>query len=277
METEVKAHYHSGGLIQRIKTALSRAGKDLSALTTRDLGAIDQLHTGGAKATAGLARKLDLAPDRVLLDAGCGLGGAARLLAETSGCRVTGIDLAEEFIHAARFLTDRTGLAPNVSFKQGSILDLPFEAGTFDAVLCQHVLMNIEDKDRAFTEINRVLKSGGLFVLHEITRGPGDRIQLPVPWAADPAISFLLPWPDMALRLKAAEFTRVHSEDRSEFGRQWWTKVSNAVNRQPFSTDTLGPGLVLGKNAAFFGPNMKANFDNNAIHLIEAVLKKTES
>jgi cyclopropane fatty-acyl-phospholipid synthase-like methyltransferase len=62
-----------------------------------------------------------------LLDVGCGLGGPARFLAATYGCHVTGIDLSQPFIEAARMLTERCGLADRASFLRGSEREL---AGT---------------------------------------------------------------------------------------------------------------------------------------------------
>ena len=44
-----------------------------------------------------------------VLDVGSGVGGPARFLAATYGCRVTGVDLSEPFVNAARYLTERTG------------------------------------------------------------------------------------------------------------------------------------------------------------------------
>ena len=44
-----------------------------------------------------------------VLDVGSGVGGPARFLAATCGCQVTGVDLSEPFVDAARYLTERTG------------------------------------------------------------------------------------------------------------------------------------------------------------------------
>ncbi|WP_457551811.1 methyltransferase domain-containing protein, partial [Desulfobacula sp.] len=127
MESEIKKHYNSNQLTQTIKTALIKAGKNLSALELKDLSPIDQLHTGGAVATIGLLKKTNLACHAKILDAGCGIGGSSRLLARQFDCKVMGIDLADKFIDAAIFLTQCTRLENRVTFQQGSVLDLPFE------------------------------------------------------------------------------------------------------------------------------------------------------
>ena len=65
-----------------------------------------------------------------MIDIGSGIGGPARYLAATYGCRVSGVDLTAEFVATAMDLTRRVGLADRVDFRQGSALDLPFEDGT---------------------------------------------------------------------------------------------------------------------------------------------------
>ena len=102
-----------------------------------------------------------------VLDVGSGVGGPARFLAATYGCRVTGIDLSEPFVEAARYLTQRTGQSERVLFEAASALDLPFDDGQFDVVLLQHVAMNISDGAR-LREIRRVLKPGGKFATFDV-------------------------------------------------------------------------------------------------------------
>jgi len=171
MESQVQAHYNSENLTENIKNALIMAGKDLSCLNPKEIGIIDQLHTGGARASIKLFKAAKLMPEELVLDAGCGIGGSSRLMADKFQCNVTGIDLAQKFIEAARFLTKATGFEERTAFKQGSILEMTFKDNTFDTVLCQHVLMNIEDKIKAIKEFYRVLKPGGKLILHEVTKG----------------------------------------------------------------------------------------------------------
>ena len=126
-----------------------------------------------------------------VLDVGSGIGGPARFLAATYGCQVTGVDLSEPFVDAARYLTERTGQSGQVSFQTASALELPFDDGRFDVVLLQHVAMNISDRARLYREIRRVLKSGGRFATFDVVLNSGEP-HYPVPWARTPATSFLL-------------------------------------------------------------------------------------
>ena len=272
MEPLVKQHYASPDLAQRIRAGILKMGKNPDDLATRDLAAVDQLHTGGAPATIGLTERAALPSGSIVLDAGCGIGGSSRLLAEHFGYRVEGIDLAGDFIDTAVLLTQWCGLDGGIRFRRGSVLDLPFEGGCFDAVLCQHILMNIEDKSGALAEFHRVLQPGGRLLLHEITRGEGPEPAMPVPWASDPAISVLTPWSDLDHRLSRAGFQPDHVSDETEHSAAWW-KMVNTVKRKK-GAGPLNPGLVFGEDADRFGPNMEKNFSSRSVCCIEAILTR---
>lgn len=275
MEEKVKEHYGSDDLVKKIEAALLKAGKDLSRLEIKELFPVDQLHTGGVKAGAELFHKSALKPGDHVLDAGCGIGGSSRLLAKEFNCRVTGLDLSDRFILCAEFLTSCTGLEDRIKFRQGSVIDLPFEDCIFDAVLCQHLLMNVENKTAAVKEFFRVLKPGGKLILHEITKGTGRDIRYPVPWASEAGISFLESWENLATILQKSDFKPYFIEDRSETALLWWKKAGKAREKQPaMPPNVLGPALVFGENARFFAKNMQHNFQNNSICLIEALFCK---
>ena len=188
MNDSVRDHYSPAGLTERLQAAL---GPQNQPLTTQQLAALDQFHTRGLAATADLAKLVAITSDMSVLDIGCGVGGPARFLAETYGCRVTGVDLSEPFVEAARYLTDRTGQSDRISFETANALNLPFEQNTFDVVLLQHVAMNIPDRPALYKEIRRVLTSNGRFATFDVVLNNGEP-HYPVPWARTPATSFLL-------------------------------------------------------------------------------------
>ena len=117
MTNRVAAHYcGEDDLAQVIAARLQNAGKDLDALTTADLATVDEFHIRGRKARLDLAERMNLRPDCEVLDIGSGLDGAARALAETYGCHVTGVDLTPAFCQAAETLSgwlDETGSGRN--------------------------------------------------------------------------------------------------------------------------------------------------------------------
>ena len=149
MADRVASHYGEHlELTGAIAEKLRSAGKNLNDLTTADLGVVDEFHIRGRKATLELGAAMNLTSRSYVLDIGSGLGGPARTLAETYGCRVAGIDLTKAFCDAATAMSGWVGLESRVSFEQGDATQLPFEDGTFDAAMTIHVAMNIAAKDK---------------------------------------------------------------------------------------------------------------------------------
>ena len=203
---ELVDHYGSEGLTDRILDALRAAGVDLTTDGRSALAGVDEFHLGGHRATTEVAAALGAGPADHVVDLGCGIGGAARHLADSTGCRVTGIDLTPEFVATAIDLTEAVGMTDRVGFRVGSATDIPADDAAFDAATLLHVGMNIADKTALMAEVARVLRPGTRFVIYDIMRvGPGD-ISYPVPWASAPEWSFV-EQPDIYVRaLEAAGF-----------------------------------------------------------------------
>ena len=193
MQTEqlVAQHYGRPGLEQAILEALKKSGKAIDRLTASDLSGADEFHLGSRQATVELARNLGLAQGIELLDIGSGLGGPARYFAEFGDCRVTGIDLTEEYVQTATALTRRCGLSDKVHFRRASALALPFAENTFDVATMIHVGMNIENKGQLFAEARRVLRQDGHFAVYDIMRISAAGLPYPMPWAETAATSFV--------------------------------------------------------------------------------------
>lgn len=225
------ANHYAGGvdIVSAIAESLRKAGKDIGRLTTADLAAVDEFHIRGRKATLELARTLDLNADSHVLDIGSGLGGPARTLVETCGCRVTGVDLTQAFCDAAAALSDWVGLADRVSFRQGDATSLPFADATFDAAMTIHVAMNIARKDKVYSEAKRVLRAGGRFAVYDVLQGEGGDVLYPVPWASEPSISHLATPSEMQALLSGAGFRIRDVHDSSEEGQRWFEEVAARV------------------------------------------------
>lgn len=97
-----------------------------------------------------------------VLDLGCGTGEIAVALAGR-GWRVTGCDLAAGMIQAAQGRPNANAIDWHV-LAQPAALGLPFEEGTFDAVICSSVLEYVADIPGHFEQVARVLKPGGCFL-----------------------------------------------------------------------------------------------------------------
>ena len=194
MTNPIEDHYTSGALGAAIPAALQGMGKDIDHLTPDDLAPVDEFHGGQRAAMNWLAELLDLGESERVLDVGSGLGGPSRFLAWRYGVRVSGVDLTAEFVRVAQMLTDRTGFAGRVDYRQGNALDLPFGEASFDVVWSQNASMNIADRDRLYRGMRRLLKpGGGRLALQEVAAAPGGPPHFPVQWAREPAISHLFP------------------------------------------------------------------------------------
>ena len=122
----------------------------------------EQIHVGGEQETDILAQKAGVGPKSHLLDVCSALGGPARHLAKTYGCRVTGLDATRRMHEEAIRRTRQAGLDDRVGFIFGNALDMPFPANTFDVVWGQDAWCYITDKNRLIGECARVMKPGGI-------------------------------------------------------------------------------------------------------------------
>jgi MPBQ/MSBQ methyltransferase len=99
-----------------------------------DLAPLDQWHVMGNVPKRRLAEKAGIKAEDYVLDAGAGIGGPARLLAASYGCRVEGVDVTDPYLETAVMLTELTKLGDLVSFRHADVTDLPFSNQTFDVV-----------------------------------------------------------------------------------------------------------------------------------------------
>jgi ubiquinone/menaquinone biosynthesis C-methylase UbiE len=107
---------------------------------------------------------LQLPPGSRGLDAGCGIGLQALLLAEAVGPagHVTGLDLSPQFLVHAREIAEKAGLSERISFQQGDVNRLPFDDDTFDWVWSANCVgYHPAEPLPLLRELARVAKPGG--------------------------------------------------------------------------------------------------------------------
>jgi ubiquinone/menaquinone biosynthesis C-methylase UbiE len=107
---------------------------------------------------------LELGAGRRCLDVGCGVGEDARVMAETYGARVVGIDLRPAMVAAAR---SRSAGHEDVAFLVADAGGLPFADAAYDAAWVKRTLMHIAGPQAAMCEMARVVRPGGRIVAVE--------------------------------------------------------------------------------------------------------------
>lgn len=98
--------------------------------------------------------ELNIQPGTTLLDCGCGPGHLC-YRASLREAVVTGCDYSHEMVRIAK------SLYPGIEFCHGDVEALPFQSGSFDAVVMNYLLLHVPNQDVALLEASRVVKSGG--------------------------------------------------------------------------------------------------------------------
>jgi SAM-dependent methyltransferase len=109
-----------------------------------------------------LGARLAHRPLTRVLEMAAGTGVVTRVLAAVlpESVSITASDLNQPMLDQAAAI----GTARPVEWRQADAMQLPFEDGAFDAVVCQFGVMFFPDKAKAFAEARRVLRPGGLFL-----------------------------------------------------------------------------------------------------------------
>jgi SAM-dependent methyltransferase len=270
----INAHYGDTQLRPRILTSLEKAGKNVKALTREDIFTFDEFHIRGREATRDLAKLAKLGKGDKALDLGCGLGGPARTLASEFGCDVIGIDLTEEYVQAAQMLSEHLGQNGQITFRQGNVLDIPFDDASFDVVMAQHVSMNVEDKARMFAEARRVLRSNGRLAVYEICAGPAGTPHFPVPWASNPEINFLASAEELHQTIIDAGFNELEWKDVSAPSLEWFLAMIAASQARPADAPPpLGLNVIMGGTTPEKIKNLKLNLEEDRVRVVMGVFE----
>lgn len=160
---------------------------------------LDALHRALEDDFRGIVARAPLAADATVVDAGCGDGFFTGLLCErlTRG-EVIALDTSPEFLAAARERLAGQHGTGRCRFVEGSVLKLPLQDASLDAVFSAHSMQSYPSIPTALAEFRRVLKPGGSLVVLE----------------SDAVHSIMLSWPpDLELAVREAEQRQIGDED----------------------------------------------------------------
>ena len=181
LREEVKKKYRDVA-VKPHDTYHFHTGRPLAARLGYDVKAVDALPDEAVESFAGVANPFslrDLKPGERVVDLGSGGGFDCFIAGGKVGPagQVVGVDMTEEMLAKSRKTAQAMGLS-NVAFREGILEQLPVADGWADVVISNGVLNLCADKRQVFSEIRRVLRSGGHLQFADIANGK------PVPAAA---------------------------------------------------------------------------------------------
>jgi ubiquinone/menaquinone biosynthesis C-methylase UbiE len=271
LNKDIESHYFKEGLYEDLIKRLEEQGIDLNNVHRSDIAGADEFHVRGAEVSKELANSIDV-KEASILDVGCGLGGPCRMLADVYHCKTTGIDLSHEYIRTASKLSQLVKLDDKTTFIQGDATHLPFEDNTFDVVWTQHVQMNIPNKKEFYSEIHRVLKTGGYFLFYDILKKGDREISYPMPWASTKNLSFLLKAEKMDHFLKELHFTKEQSTDQTQAGIDFFDAL--VAKLKEFGPPKMGLNVLMGETTKPKLMNLRTHLKAGDLELKSGVYKK---
>ena len=106
-------------------------------------------------------------PDSVL-DIATGTGDLAiKFASQTKASKIVGLDLSEGMLSVAKKKIEGKDISEKLEFIKGDSEELPFDDNSFDAITVSFGIRNFENLEKGLSEILRVLKPTGLFVILE--------------------------------------------------------------------------------------------------------------
>ena len=197
------------------------------------------------------------------------------MLADRFNCDVTGIDLSEEFIKTATQLSKLVGMADRTRFIQGDAIDLPFENKSFDVVWTQHVQMNVNDKSKFYSEIDRVLTANGIFIYYDIFKKGDQEVDYPMPWADKAEISFLGQVSKMEAILEQLGLKKKQTLDQTNNGIMFFENLLKKIMQ--YGPPKLGLNVLMGSTTKDKITNLLSGLKEEKLMLQSGVYMKKSS
>jgi sarcosine/dimethylglycine N-methyltransferase len=168
-ETDIAAHreahrkvYDTG--LARLLTAIWGGNLHMGLFASPD----ETLALAQVRLKDHMACAAGLAPEKRVIEAGCGIGTTARHIARHYGVTVFATNISEAQLEQARAATEKEGLADRVSFGFADYHELGVPDRSFDCWWCQEALLYAVDKRKVLEEARRVVRPGGRIVFTDL-------------------------------------------------------------------------------------------------------------
>ncbi len=132
----------------------------------------EQIHIGGFAQSKVMAEQAGFkAGDRVL-DLCSGIGGGLRFLVKNYKVKGYGLEAVDHMITEARKRTELEGLADQIEYRQGDVIQIPWDDDTFDGIWGEDAWCYVDARETLIKEAARVLKPGGVIAFSDWMTGP---------------------------------------------------------------------------------------------------------
>jgi SAM-dependent methyltransferase len=258
----------------REETILARLGANASGTLTEwhlaidpDTAITDQNHSGGVQAVLELALAAGVSAATTVADAGAGLAGSARVLAQAFGCRVDAYERDPGRCRDAASLTRRVGLERLVRIVQTDALTSSPPAGSIDVLWGQAAWIHFPDLDRFLDAWLPALRPGGrvaiadAHLLREEANADEETLirRLERAWGG-----YLRPLAAWTGALERRGVRRIRVNDRSREAVRSFDEMIDASSRWPngYATDAERESWALARRA--FADGLVGNFQLTA-------------
>ena len=102
-----------------------------------------------------------------ILDIATGTGDLALMMSQLNPTKIVGLDISEGMLEVGKQKISKANLSDKIEMVVGDSENMPFDDNTFDAITVSFGVRNFANLDKGLTEIRRVLKPNGTFVILE--------------------------------------------------------------------------------------------------------------
>jgi len=173
------------------------------------------IHPGGAELTERIMRICGLPAGARVVDAGCGLGVTVDYLHRVLCLDAIGVDVSVALVERARTRY------PGLTVLQAAAEELPFAAGTVDAIVGECSFSIFRDMDQALSECRRVLVPGGKLAITDMYARRAEGLETVRALASSTCLSGIRTRDEWSDSVTQAGFSIQVWEDCSDAWRQW--------------------------------------------------------
>jgi sarcosine/dimethylglycine N-methyltransferase len=137
-----------------------------------ELVAGEMLHCGGMDQTVAMAKRAGVSEGDKVLDLCSGFGSSLRFLTKNFKIEGYGLDISPYMVEQARKRTQAERLDGQITYKQGSVYQIPWPDNSFDVVWGEDAWCYLDSKEGLIKEAARVVKPGGVIAFSDWMTGP---------------------------------------------------------------------------------------------------------